>query len=373
MLLIGAGERNVGKTELACTLVAKAAALAPVTGVKVTIVERSDGVCPHGNTGCTACSLKEAPFCVSEEQAPPPGKDTARLREAGAARVLWLRAREDALAAGAAALFERVGPGAVCVAESNRLRHVVEPGLFLLVRRRGSAAMKSSAAGVAALADCVVESDGQAFDPPPGSFFLQSGAWTMRREACALVLAGGSSRRAGTDKSLFEIDGEPLIKRVVDQLRPLFAQILVSTNTPEAHAFLGLPMIPDLQPGRGPLMALASCLPHARHERVFTVCCDMPEVPPGLVSALFRRLGDVDGVVPVGPDGRREPLFALYLRDPVLAAARNALQAGRQKVLAIEPACRLADLRVPPAARLANLNTRAEIDEWIRGRPIPGP
>jgi len=48
----------------------------------------------------------------------------------------------------------------------------------------------------------------------------------MVRDACAVVLAGGESRRFGSDKALAQFRGEPLISRVVRELRAAgFAQV----------------------------------------------------------------------------------------------------------------------------------------------------
>ena len=71
-----------------------------------------------------------------------------------------------------------------------------------------------------------------------------------------VVQSGGQSTRMGENKALRIFLGRPLIQRVVERLAPIADELLVTTNQPEAYAFLKLPLLPDLQPGRGPLGGL---------------------------------------------------------------------------------------------------------------------
>jgi molybdopterin-guanine dinucleotide biosynthesis protein A len=364
MLMIGAAGRNAGKTELACHFIRESSAKVPVTGIKVTTVERTDGNCPRGGQGCGVCSSLTAPWCLTTEENVTSKKDTSRLLSSGAGRVYWLRVLKASLQEGASELLDVVGPGGVCVCESNSLRHVVEPGLFLLVRHTDNETFKPSARAVKDLADALVVSDGHSFSPSPHGIALLNGQWTMRRDATAIVLAGGDSKRMGRDKSMLLLDGIPLIQRVVDQLRPQFSQILVSTNAPETHGFLGLPMIPDRQTGQGPLMALASSLPHASHDWSFVVCCDTPDVPGGVINALFRRTGDADAVIPVDDTGRAHPLFALYHRRAA-GIADAVLEDGRRAVLALADRCTVARVTLDGSWLPSNLNTPEDAQHWL--------
>ena len=65
------------------------------------------------------------------------------------------------------------------------------------------------------------------------------------------IQAGGTSRRMGQDKALSPFLGQPLIQHVVNRLSSLAAEIMVTTNQPQAYSFLSLPLYLDLIPGRG--------------------------------------------------------------------------------------------------------------------------
>ncbi len=288
------------------------------------------------------------------------------MLEAGADPVLWLVTREPHLAVGARALADRLGPQGLTVCESNSLRQVVTPGLFVVVQRAGDSHVKRSCRRVWDLADAVVTFDGERHHPGPEAFSIVHGRWALHREATAIVLAGGKSRRMGRDKALLEVDGVPMIKRVVDQLRPHFAEILVSANDPERYAFLGLEVVPDSEPGLGPMVAIASTLARARYETCFAVPCDMPDLPVPLMTRLLRlaRRG-ADVVVPRTHDGHYEPLFAVYRRRlrPLMEAK---LAAGVRQLFAFYGECDTVEVPLSGDEGLRNVNTRDEYEALLR-------
>ena len=52
MLMVGAVGRGVGKTIFACSLISRFSSQCNIIGVKVTTVEKADGSCPRGGSGC---------------------------------------------------------------------------------------------------------------------------------------------------------------------------------------------------------------------------------------------------------------------------------------------------------------------------------
>lgn len=159
MLMIGSAGSNVGKTELACALLNKFSKNHDIVGIKVTTIKDKDGQCPRGGEGCGVCSSLEGNFCITEETNKTSGKDTARLLAAGADRVFWIRVPKEHLVESITALLDVIGPEAVSICESNSLRQVVEPGLFLMARNNDSDAWKSSARQVRKYADRIIVSD----------------------------------------------------------------------------------------------------------------------------------------------------------------------------------------------------------------------
>jgi molybdopterin-guanine dinucleotide biosynthesis protein A len=286
----------------------------------------------------------------------------------GARAVLRLHAREDCPRAEAGALADRIGPTTVSLCESNGLRRVVDPGLFAIVRRRGRGRVERACRSVWPLADVVVSFDGERHDPPADAFGLVDGRWTIRREATAIVLAGGRSSRMGRDKALLPVGGRTMIEHVVDQLRPHFAEILVSAGEPERYTFLGLEIAVDHKPGLGPMAGVASALARSRHEVNFVVSCDLASVPVDLMSRLLReaRTG-ADVIVPVTANSHYEPLFAVYRRR-VRPLLERALEGGARKLDSIYDGCETRTMPLRADEVLRNINTAGDYRRLIEER-----
>ncbi|MHC4440462.1 MAG: NTP transferase domain-containing protein [Planctomycetota bacterium] len=347
MLMIGSAGANVGKTELACALLDKFGKNHNITGIKVT----------------TICSSLEGNFYITEETDRSSGKDTARLLEAGARRVFWIRVLREHLAECINAMLDLIGSEAVSICESNSLRQVVEPGLFLMARHRDSDSWKSSAQQVREHADRIVTSDGSNFDLDLKLIKLVDEKWTLLENATAIIMAGGGSRRMGTDKSMLEIEGRLIIERICQQLAGCFEQILISSNDAEKFAFLGFDVVTDKVPEQGPLMGIASALEASANEVNFVVACDIPLIERRKVRRiLFEAVNsEADIIVPVTNDGKYEPLFAVYRRSAVIAI-NKVLSSGGRKISDVFNLCRVK--KVELGATLVNLNTTAEYEEF---------
>jgi molybdopterin-guanine dinucleotide biosynthesis protein A len=363
MLMIGATSTNVGKTELACALLGKFSKKHDIVGIKVTTIKDNNGQCPRGGEGCGVCSSLDGNFRITEEFNKSSGKDTSRLLAAGAVRVFWIRALKEHLSEAITALMDVIGSKTVSICESNSLRQVIEPGLFLIVRNNGSDFWKSSARHARKYADRIVVSDGNSFDLDLGRIKLVDGKWTLIEKATAIIMAGGSSTRMGTDKSMLPIKGRPIIKGICEQLSTCFEQILISATNKDKFEFLGYEVVPDKIPGQGPLMGIASALEASSNELSFVVACDIPHIELRHVRRIISEAieGEPDIVVPVAGDGQYEPLFAVY-RKSALRALNKVLSSGGRKISDVFALCNVKTIDL--GASLVNLNTSAEYEEF---------
>lgn len=139
------------------------------------------------------------------------------------------------------------------------------------------------------------------------------------------VLAGGRSRRMGRDKALLQLGGQTLIERVLAAARPLAYPRLI-VGAPAAYAHLGLPVLPDRCPGRGPLGGLYTAL-DATAAPVLLLACDLPFLAPDFLRHLADRRGPQQAVVPYTAAGL-QPLCALYELS-CLGAVEAAIQADQ--------------------------------------------
>lgn len=89
--MVGAADRKAGKTKFACSLIERFGSQCNIIGIKVTAVEKADGSCPRGGSGCGVCSSLKGHLYITEETNSQADKDTCRMFAAGAARVFWLR------------------------------------------------------------------------------------------------------------------------------------------------------------------------------------------------------------------------------------------------------------------------------------------
>lgn len=134
----------------------------------------------------------------------------------------------------------------------------------------------------------------------------------MRRPAVTgAVLAGGRSRRMGSDKGLLRIGSRRLIDVVLGTIRLLFPEVVVVANDPVAYGGLGVPVVPDRIPEIGPLGGIHAALCASRSPHTFCVACDMPLVNPGVVAHLCALAPGYDAVVPEW-DAGCEPLHTVY-------------------------------------------------------------
>jgi molybdopterin-guanine dinucleotide biosynthesis protein A len=362
MLMVGSSGRNTGKTQLACVILNKFAKSHRIIGVKITTITARDGLCPRGGKGCGVCSSLEGNFAITEETDAHSSKDTSRLLTAGADRVLWLRVLKTHLQEGFAALLEKIGDDALLVCESNSLRNVVEPALFLMTETGSSTTWKASAAEVRQYVDTVVVSDGRAFDFDIDRINIINGKWTLKEKAAAIVMAGGQSSRMGTDKSMLHINGKTMIEAICQQLVGNFEQILISAKQENELAFLGFAVVKDKVLGQGPLMGLVSTIESSANQLNFVTACDIPCIDMKFVRRMLREAEGFDAVVPIRDDGQIEPLFAIY-RKSVIPAINDILSAGGRKMSDFFEKCKVNYLPLD-AKKITNLNTIAEYQKF---------
>jgi molybdenum cofactor guanylyltransferase len=363
MLMIGSSGTNVGKTELACALLGKFGKEHDIVGIKVTTIREKDGQCPRGGEGCGVCSSLEGNFCITEETNKFSGKDTSRLLKAGAGRVFWIRVLKEHLAEGMNAMLDVIGHEAISICESNSLRQVVEPGLFLIVSNSSSNTWKKTAQQVREYADKIVTSKSSGFDSVIERIKLIDGKWTLSEKATAIIMAGGESRRMGTDKSMLTIEGRPIIQRTCEQLTAYFEQILISANDAAKFAFLGFQIVPDKVPEQGPLMGIASALEVSDNDLNFVIACDIPQIELRNVRRILAEAvgSDADIIIPVTNEGKYEPLFAVYRRN-LVKTINKVLSSGGRKISDVFKSCKVKEVKLKDS--LVNLNTMAEYEEF---------
>jgi molybdopterin-guanine dinucleotide biosynthesis protein A len=186
----------------------------------------------------------------------------------------------------------------------------------------------------------------------------------------AFILAGGASRRMGTDKSQLLIERQTFTERIAETLLQLTDSVVVVGRAGEST----LPGIPDVYPQWGALGGLHAALAACQREWAIIVACDLPFVTAELFSLLAKMRVDHDAVVPIQSDGRPQPLCALYRIDPCRQRATELIQAGYRRPLDLLEAVKTRWVNIDQLRNLAqaqtffvNINTPEDYDEAIRG------
>lgn len=142
------------------------------------------------------------------------------------------------------------------------------------------------------------------------------------------ILVGGASRRMGADKAQLLFDGKTSIELIAAELSPIAAPLsLVGARRQYRPAHLN--NVPDIHPRWGALGGIHAALGACEKPWAIIVACDLPFVTSSLIERL-QTLADEnsDAVVPIQPDGRPQPLCALYRRASCLPEANDVIAAG---------------------------------------------
>lgn len=189
-----------------------------------------------------------------------------------------------------------------------------------------------------------------------------------------VIQAGGQSTRMGENKALKLFLGRPLIQRVIERLTPIADELILTTNQPEAFAFLGLPLFPDLYPGRGPLGGLYTALISAKYSSVAVTACDMPfaSAPLFVAAASLMVRDEADVVIAETLEGF-EPLHAIYRRETCIPAIESAIADDQWRMISWFPKVKVRKLTQdeimpydPDGLAFSNVNTPEEFVEAER-------
>jgi molybdopterin-guanine dinucleotide biosynthesis protein A len=158
-----------------------------------------------------------------------------------------------------------------------------------------------------------------------------------RPSITGVILAGGRGQRfSDADKGLMQVDGRPLIKRVLERLLLQVDRVLIVANrNQEIYSGFGHRIISDTLPHfQGPLAGIAAGLQALETSHALFVPVDAARLPTDLAAALMRAHLDnhhapalvrsADGPLPV----------CCLLRKAELLSVEEALACGERSVLA---------------------------------------
>lgn len=194
---------------------------------------------------------------------------------------------------------------------------------------------------------------------------------TMIDSLLVAVLAGGEGRRMGGVKALRPFRGTTLLGQAVDQARGWSDRVVVVVREPaQVAGATDAALVLDRADIPGPLAGLAAALAYAGETGsalVFTLPCDMPNLPPDLPRRLAAVLGRADGAALAELDGQLQPICGLW-RAASLARLPAYLATGQSSLKGFAAACGLAVVTygAEAAAQFANANSPEELERLTR-------
>jgi molybdopterin-guanine dinucleotide biosynthesis protein A len=128
------------------------------------------------------------------------------------------------------------------------------------------------------------------------------------------ILAGGQSRRMGSDKAQIRWDSGTLLSHAVEVMSTVVSEVFI-LGSPQAGSSPVI-AIPDEFPGRGPLAGIHAALKHSSTKWNLVLAVDLPLVPPGLLGFIAAKSNESPTLAIVPRiDGRLQPLCAAYNRN----------------------------------------------------------
>jgi molybdopterin-guanine dinucleotide biosynthesis protein A len=191
----------------------------------------------------------------------------------------------------------------------------------------------------------------------------------------AVVLAGGTSRRFGTDKLAHLVAGRPLLDHTLAGLADDVEVVLVGPERPTER-----PVTPVREdpPGGGPTAGLVAGLRHVLAgdaEVVLVLPGDAPGAGPG--AGVLREALLAEGhsaVLGVDEQGREQPLQLALLRAAAAQLVALAGSTGGAGESARRLVARLDPPAVPwplPAAATFDIDDHDQLTTWLREDPPP--
>jgi molybdopterin-guanine dinucleotide biosynthesis protein A len=144
------------------------------------------------------------------------------------------------------------------------------------------------------------------------------------------VLAGGQSRRFGSNKAVANVGGAPLGAVAVEALRSAGVDPVIAIGgTSDAAAQMGLVLVGDQFPSEGPLGGTATALSYFTTSHVVVCACDLPLVKADDVLALCASLEQ--GIANVSAVGGEPQLSLACWPTAMYRNVLSSLRAGKRR------------------------------------------
>ncbi len=197
-----------------------------------------------------------------------------------------------------------------------------------------------------------------------------------RSELSAIILAGGESKRMGSDKAFLLHEGRPFVASIASEMLKVSDDVLVMIGRKPREEFEAalsreIKVLNDDKYIENPVGGVLSAFAHARHAHAAVVACDSPLVKADVIEYLFQALQGHSAAVPLWEAENKltmEPLCAVYnvaeAKRAIVQVVREGRMTPKHIVLLLEDVLYVdvSQLRLvdPSLDSLVNVNTRGD-------------
>lgn len=177
---------------------------------------------------------------------------------------------------------------------------------------------------------------------------------TIHDDIAGVVLAGGRSRRFGSNKALALFRGRRIIDHAVASLLDHVGELFIATD--DAAPFFDIRLaqvVEDIVPGQGPIGGIVTAFSHTTCDRLFVLACDTFADGEAVARILEQRVAPA-AIAAV--EGEPHYLCGLYSRE-LEPRFQECLRGGRRSMREALAAVEGIALVEMARGEIANINT----------------
>lgn len=177
ILLIGGATRNVGKTTFTCSVIKNISKKHEIIGLKIKTIYEGD-VFFHGKDR----NPLKGNYRIIEETDKTGNEDSMKMLKAGAKKVFRIKAKSEYLKDAFTEFLKQIPKNSFIICESNSLRNIIKPDLFLMIKHKNKNNIKPSAKKLEHLTDKIIYSDGAKYNYDYKAVDIKKNKWTLLKK-----------------------------------------------------------------------------------------------------------------------------------------------------------------------------------------------
>lgn len=180
----------------------------------------------------------------------------------------------------------------------------------------------------------------------------------MPNQLAAILLAGGNSKRMGSNKALLEVEGMMMFEKVLNEIEKVTPHIFISSNLklPLKKTY---PIIPDSFSNKGPMGGIYSVLEQSNFNNYIVASCDAPFIKKELIELLLNNRCET-AVVPVW-ENKMYPFPGIYSRS-IKNTMLEKLEKNQLKMKELLNFIRAKEIQINPSLKWMNKNVFLNIN-----------